>query len=155
MDAVHLLFKQVSKLWRRLVVRNQELVVVRQRDQVAVKKPVYSARKGQAVLHDVWAPFTHSPDMSRLHFRPASAVYDAQTCDRTAVVVGVANLPPKVCVPNLSVKQNLLNAPPFECDSLLMQEYRLLDVLEAKPESKGVFGASVSLNPACTMLAKS
>ena len=53
MNTVHLPLEEAPQFSGDLVVRNQQSIVVRQRNQMSVEQPMHGARKRQPILDDV------------------------------------------------------------------------------------------------------
>lgn len=103
MYSIHLLFEEWPEFTGYFVVGNEKPVVVRQCDEMAVKQPMHGSRKSQPVLDNVWTAFTDPPNMGSLHFGAAAAIDDAQSGNRAAILVGVADNSAEVRIPDLFI----------------------------------------------------
>ena len=72
-------------------MRYKKAVIVIDRNQMTIKKPVYRARQSKAVLHHIWAADRNRLDVCGLNFGPSPSIHNSKTRDRTAIAVGSAN----------------------------------------------------------------
>jgi len=108
-NPVHLAIEKDTQLSGDLVVRNEQPVFIGKGDQMSVKKPMHGSGQGDTVLHNIGPNFSHSPDMGGLHLRPATAIDDPKPTHGASVTVCIADMPPKVGVPDLAVHEHLLD----------------------------------------------
>jgi len=67
-DPFHLILEERTELAGHFVVGNQQLIFIRQRDEMTVKEPVDGSRKGYPILHNVGSTLTHAPYVRGLNF---------------------------------------------------------------------------------------
>ena len=65
--SVELVLEQLLEVARDLIVRDEQPVVIRHRDQLAVEQPVDGPGERNPVLDDIGTALGDRPNMSRLH----------------------------------------------------------------------------------------
>lgn len=91
-------------------MRNPKTIILIDRDQVAIEKPMNRSGKGDSILDDIRTAIGDGPNMRRLNLRTAATVNDFYAGDGARVFIGGAYSAPKIRVSDLAVEQDLFDA---------------------------------------------
>lgn len=80
-------------------------MIVRQRDQMMIEKPVNGAGQCQSVLDHIGTTVSYRKEVSRVHFGIARSVQNAKSSDCTSVVVCLVDARPKAGVSHYTVHE--------------------------------------------------
>ena len=75
------------------VTRDEDIEIVRQRNQTSVEHPMSCARERQTVRYDIGSIAFHGPYMRSIDFGPPSSIDELQSSDGAPFTVGLDDQP--------------------------------------------------------------
>lgn len=86
--------------------RNQDIEIIRQADQAAIKHPVRGSGQRDAIAEDIRATILHGPDMSGVNLGAATSIDEFQPCYRAALIIGPKNNAPEHAVAHGTAREH-------------------------------------------------
>jgi len=121
-------------------VGDKQGVVVRERDQVSIEKPVCSCRKRDSILDDIGPACLNRPNMGCLSFGFAASIDHLEPSNGACAFVSITDLPPKTCIANLSVYQDLFDLPLLLFPRRANESDRMcIDMCRIELKANGIF----------------